>query len=94
MGADILILNVPDPRGVERKSHFNSESAEQLIKRVKPQLAIITGFGIKMLQAEPMYEARQIQKESGIQVIAAKDGMTINPISFSATVRQKSLTKY
>jgi len=47
-----------------------------------------------MLQAEPLYESREIQKTTGIQVIAAKDGMTINPVSFSATVRQKNLKSY
>ena len=47
-----------------------------------------------MLRADPMYEARHIQKNSGTQIIAAKDGMVINPVSFSSSVRQKTLKSY
>lgn len=89
--SDILIINVLDPRNYRRDEHLNSEDVEKIFRTAKPQLSIITGFGIKMLQSQPMYEAREIQKSTGVQVIAAKDGMTINPISFATTVRQKSL---
>ncbi len=88
---DILIISVMDPYNQKRKEHLNSEDAEKIIGKANPQLAILTGFGIKMLQAETLYEAREIQKNTSIQVIAAKDGMTINPVSFAATVRQKNL---
>lgn len=88
---DILILNIRDPRESEKKDFLNGKHAEQIIKKIKPQLVIITGFGIKMLQSDPLYESREIQKNTGVQVIAAKDGMSINPTSFAATVRQKSL---
>jgi ribonuclease BN (tRNA processing enzyme) len=91
---DILILNVQDPRNFKRKEHLNSEDAEKIIAKVNPQIAIITGFGVKMLQADALYEAREIQKNTGINVISAKDGMTINPMSFTTTVRQKNLTSY
>jgi len=88
---DILIMTVVDPRSVQRKNHLNSEDAEKIISKASPQLAILTGFGTKMLQAETLYEAREIQKNTGVQVVAAKDGMTINPVNFAATVRQKNL---
>lgn len=91
---DILILNVQDPRNFKRKEHLNSEDAEKIIRKANPQLAVITGFGIKMLQADPLYEARQMQRETGIQVISAKDGMTINPMSFTTSVKQKSLNSF
>ena len=86
---DILIITVQDPKSVNRKEHLNSEMAQKVIRKANPQLALITGFGIKMIEADSLYEAREIQKETGIQVIAVKDGMTINPISFTTTVRQK-----
>lgn len=91
---DILIMSVQDPRGTKRKEHLNSEDAEKIIRKAGPQLAVITGFGIKMLQADPLYEAREMQRETGIQVIAAKDGMTINPMSFTTAVKQKNLTSF
>jgi ribonuclease BN (tRNA processing enzyme) len=92
--SDILILSVQDPRNGKRKEHLNSEDAEKIIKKANPQLVVITGFGTKMMQADPLYEAREIQRATGIQVIAAKDGMTINPMSFTTSVRQKSLNSY
>ena len=60
----------------------------------KPKLVIMTHFGIKMLKADPLYEARKIQKKTGIQIISAKDGMVINPISYSSGLRQKTLKMY
>ena len=91
---DILILNITEPKDSQKSGVLNSNDAQNIINRVKPQLAIITGFGIKMIQADPLYEAREIQKNTSIQIIAAKDGMSINPISFAATTRQKHLSKF
>lgn len=91
---DILILSVQDPRNGKRKEHLNSEDAEKIIKKANPQLAVITGFGTKMMQTDSLYEAREIQRATGIQVIAAKDGMIINPMSFTTSVRQKNLSSY
>lgn len=86
---DILILNLKD--SVEAKDSLNAMQAQNIISKLMPQIAIITGFGAKMLENEALYECREIQKNTGIQVISAKDGMTINPASFSAVVRQKKL---
>lgn len=92
--SDIMILNVTAPSGVKLKQNLNSDDAIKIIKKAKPKLAIITHFGIKMLSADPINEARFIQKETGIQVIAAKDGMKINPQSYSAVLNQKTLNLY
>jgi len=73
---------------------MNSEDVIELLKKIRPKLAIITGFGIKMIQANPLYEAREIQHASKVQVIAARDGLSINPVSYSATLRQKTLSLY
>jgi len=92
--ADILILNVPDPKDTKRNNHLNTYDAEKIIDVAEPQLVILTGFGIKMLKSDPLYESRELQKNTGVQVISAKDGMTINPISFTTAVRQQTLRKY
>ena len=47
-----------------------------------------------MLEANPIYEAREIQKQTEVQTIAAKDGLMINPLSMSISLRQKSLNQY
>ena len=88
---DIIIIGLKTPGESKENEPMSTKDAEKLINIVKPQLAVVTSFGVKMLQADPLYEAREIQRNTGIQVIAAKDGMTINPMSFTTTVRQKSL---
>ncbi len=93
-GSDILILNIVNPSGINSKINLNSDDAVKIITEVKPKLAIIQHFGIKMLEADPMYEAREIQKKTYTQVIAAKDGMAINPLSYSSSLRQKTLKNF
>jgi len=63
----------------------------KIIEEAKPKLTIIQHFSKKMIDAEPMAEAREIQKRARQQVIAAKDGLIINPVSFSAKGRQTVL---
>ena len=92
--SNVLVLNVPCLKKEENKNNLCKEDAIKIIKKVNPRLAIITHFGINFLKADPLYEVREIQKETSCQVIAAKDGMVINPISYAVEEGQKSLYKY
>ncbi|MBR9690205.1 hypothetical protein GOV08_00820 [Candidatus Woesearchaeota archaeon] len=92
--SDILILNIVGPSGVKTKDNMNSDDAIKLLKKVKSRLAIITHFGTKMISSDPLAEARHIQKETGVQVIAAKDFMNIKPQSYSAMLKQRTLNLY
>ncbi len=93
-GSDILILNVLQSALNKQKNNLNSDDAKKIIEQVKPKLAILTHFGEDMLNANPMYEARDIQRSTGIQTIAAFDGFKIDPRSYSAISAQKSLTNF
>lgn len=93
-GTDILILNVHSPKDYKEKGKMCIEDAIKLASKVKPQLLIITGFGIKFIKTDILIETRRIQKETGIQTLAAKDGMLINPLSYNATMKQKTLKNY
>ena len=92
--SDILILNVKNPFGEKEEDCLNSEDAVKIISKVKPKLTIITGFGIKMIKADPLYEAREIQKQTGRQVLCAKDGLIVNPVSYAAKASQKRLSGF
>ena len=92
--SSVLILNVPYLKKEEGKENLCKEDAIKIISRVKPRLAIITHFGANFLKADPLYEVREIQKETGVQTIAAKDGMVVNPVSYSVEQGQKTLYKY
>ncbi len=90
----MLILNCKHPLGVKQKGHLSTDDAIKFIQKAKPKLAVINHFGIKMIEANPMYEAREIQKESKVEVVAAKDGLLINPVSFSSRMRQVTLEPF
>lgn len=91
--SDILVMNVPDPFNKKGKQ-LSSSDAVKILQKVRPKLAVITHFGADMLKANPMYEVREIKKLSGVNCIAAEDGMSIDPVSYNATVTQKTLTMY
>ena len=92
--SNILILNVPCLKKDEDKYNLCKDDAIKIIKKVAPRLAIITHFGIDFLKADPLYEVREIQKETSCQIIAATDGMVINPLSYDVDQGQKTLYKY
>jgi phosphoribosyl 1,2-cyclic phosphodiesterase len=76
-GCDCLILNNLKPAGCHYPGHLDSELSIRVLKEAKPKKAIIQHFGMGMLRAGPEAEARFIQKESGVETIAAKDGMVV-----------------
>lgn len=94
--SDILILNVVNPSGTNSKNSDNLcfEDAVTILGKTKPKLAVITHFGKAMLKADPISQAREIQKATGVQVLAAIDGMSINPVSYSADAKQRTLNIY
>lgn len=89
--SNILILNVPYLKKEDAKENLCIEDAIKIINGVKPRLAIIQHFGIDMLKADPLYQIREIQKATEVQTIAAKDGMVINPLSYSVDQGQRTL---
>lgn len=86
-GTDVLILNVPYPGNKAEGKNLDTESAIRMISKVQPKLAIITHFGLEMIKADPMFEAREIQRLTGIQTIAAQDGLAITPGSYGNPVK-------
>ena len=75
-GADILIASVLRPGNKTIDGHMCSRNFIDLINEVKPKVAIMTHLGLKMISANPVYEARKISKKTGVKTIAAYDGLT------------------
>lgn len=90
-GSNILILNVVNPQGIDSEYNLNTTDAIEIISKCKPDLAVITHFGLKMLKSDPISEAREIHKATGVQIISATDGLSIAPASYSAKAKQKNL---
>ncbi len=82
MGSDILILNVPYPGDKGKGLNLDTQSAIKIVSHVRPKLVVITHFGLEMLKADPLQEAREIQRLTGVQTIAARDGLLISPESY------------
>ena len=78
-GTDILILNVPYPENISKGLNLDTEAVIKIVSQIRPKLAVLTHFGLDMLKADPIQEAREVQRITGIQTIAAKDGLTIAP---------------
>jgi ribonuclease BN (tRNA processing enzyme) len=90
----LLIINCKNPDEGKTKGHLCTSDSAKLINKAKPKLAVITHFGIKMLQSDPLFQAREIQRQTGVDVMVAMDGLVINPTSYSAKMKQESLENF
>lgn len=81
-GSDIIILNVPYPGDKGKGLNLDTQSAIKIISYARPKLAVITHFGLEMLKADPLQEAREVQRITGIQTVAARDGLLLAPESY------------
>jgi phosphoribosyl 1,2-cyclic phosphodiesterase len=71
----VLILCVLRPSGEPWRGHMTTDDAIEIVNDAKPELAVLTHFGMKMILRGPDDEARRVNKETGVDVIAASDGM-------------------
>ncbi len=75
--ADVAIFNVIrlDPGPLD---HLTVVDVKLLIKKIKPKLAVLSHFGMSIIKAKPWEVAAQVEQETGIQTIAARDGMKLS----------------
>jgi len=57
--------------------HLSLDDAEAIIAEARPRLAILTHFGMTMWRAKPWELAAQLSEKTGVEVKAARDGMTV-----------------
>ncbi|MBU1975899.1 MAG: hypothetical protein KKG59_05845 [Nanoarchaeota archaeon] len=69
-GCEMLILGCETP-DVEA-------NIVKVLKQIQPKTAIITSFGIKVLEKGPDLVAKDIQKKTRVKVIAADDGWAMD----------------
>jgi len=73
--SDLLILNVVRLETGGPFDHLSAPEAGEIIKYLKPKAAILSHFGMTMWRAKPWEVARRLSEETGLRVIAARDGM-------------------
>ena len=78
--SDILILNVVrfKPHASGEVKHLCVDDVRLILQELRPDRAILTHFGMTMLRAKPHEIARKLSEETGVTVVAANDGMTID----------------
>jgi len=72
---DLLIVNMVMMVHKDNVGHLSLAEVGDVIKRIKPGMAILTHFGMSVWRARPWELAKQLSQEAGVPVIAARDGM-------------------
>jgi ribonuclease BN (tRNA processing enzyme) len=76
---DLLLLNVVLlSENPERQiDHLSLDDVRNLLKKTLTKTVVLTHFGMRMLQAKPWELAERLSEETGVKIIAARDGMTL-----------------
>ncbi len=87
---DILILNVPVPKGGEsrHKVYMSVDDAIRLVKSInnKPKLVILTHFSPWMLRSNLYKQTKIMQDATGVKTIFAEDFMELDLKSFYTNI--------
>ncbi len=75
---NFLIINVVRYTPKEGVLHLCVKDVEKILISVKPELAVLTHFGMTMLRAKPSLIAKNLTEKTGVKVVSAWDGMKIN----------------
>ena len=75
---DILIIPVVFFAPRPEIAHLSLADAEELISAIKPKKAILTHFGMTILQAKPHIQAELLTQKLKIEVLAAYDGFKLD----------------
>ncbi|MCF6147371.1 MAG: MBL fold metallo-hydrolase [Candidatus Kuenenia sp.] len=79
---DVLIINVVR-YNVDRDTkkwlyHLTIRDVKEIVTTLKPKTTILNHFGMTMLKAHPHKVAEQLSDETGLNIIAANDGLRFN----------------
>ena len=72
---ELLIMNVVRLDADHPWDHLSVPDARLIINELKPKVAILTHFGMTMWRAKPWVVAEKLSQETGVRVLAARDGM-------------------
>ncbi len=76
-GAKLLMICTMWPRDNPLKYHLCTDDAKMILEGARPGCAVLTHFGMKMLNADPEKEAAYLEEVTGVPTVAARDGMEI-----------------
>jgi ribonuclease BN (tRNA processing enzyme) len=79
-GTRLLVLALTTPLGIKLDHHLSPEDALVILEKIKPEMVLLTHFGLRALKAGPESIAEWISENSGIKTIAAEDGMKVEMV--------------
>lgn len=91
---EILIVEVPHLNEQKKEDGLCIAQAEQIITEIKPQLAVLTGFGKTIHKEDTLEITRGLYRRTGVQCIAAKEGFSFDPTNYAVKLRQKRLQTF
>ena len=74
----LMIACVTRPLGQRIPHHLSTEDAGYLIEKTRPEMAVITHFGMRVVQENPETQAKWIEDKTGIKTVAARDFMMLD----------------
>ena len=77
---DILIVNVLRVKPISQADpidHLSIDDFKRIVARIRPEKAIMTHLGMNLIKEKPAEIAKELERELGINVIAAYDGMRL-----------------
>jgi phosphoribosyl 1,2-cyclic phosphodiesterase len=72
---DMLIINMVFTHPMPPVQHLAIQDVKVILEEIKPKVAILNHFGMMVWRAHPWEIAEKLTQETGINVIAARDGM-------------------
>lgn len=73
----VLILCVLRPHGSSWRGHLSADDAIRILREARPEMCILTHFGMRMISAGPVAEAKRVEDKTGTWTIAAEDNMRL-----------------
>ena len=73
--SELLIINMVFTEPRPPIEHLSIPDAARIIEGIKPRVAILSHFGLHVWQAKPWKIAEELSQQTGVKVIAARDGM-------------------
>ncbi len=73
---DLLIMNVLRFRDSMDVDHLTFDDARTLVEGIRPKAVIMTHFGTRMLEQDPVRLARELEADFNVRAYAAYDGWT------------------
>jgi phosphoribosyl 1,2-cyclic phosphodiesterase len=77
-GSRIVILALTRPLNSRVPNHICTEDAAKIVRQLRPELALLTHFGAKLIFEGTEKQAKFIEAESGVRTVAAEDLMQVH----------------